>query len=140
MTKQDFDKLLDAVHLRLRYLTATKGEEYSRSDDQLANFRRGAADAGISPLQVWLVLFNKHVDAIKSYIKDGRVRSESIDDRINDAILYLCLFKAMVQESQQPDSGSTRRMCAITKELCDRGCGTDGNCRRLKKELEGAHG
>ncbi len=104
MTKQDFRRLLEDVHVRMCELTAGKGEEYARSDDQLANFKRSAAEAGIHSSQVWLVFFNKHIDAIKHWVKTGdRLNpSEPIDGRIDDAILYLILLKALIDDGKTP--------------------------------------
>lgn len=97
MKKSDFQAMLKSQLNTLLELTATKGEEYSRSDDdQLANFKRWAADAGITPQQVLMIMLNKHLDAIKSHAKSGKVLSEPIYGRISDAILYLLLYNAMV--------------------------------------------
>lgn len=101
MNKTRFQKLLDDTLAELKALTATKGEEYTGSDDQLANFKRQAAEAGLRPEQVWLVFFNKHADSIKSFVRTERVLSEPIVGRIDDAILYLVLLKAMVVEKEE---------------------------------------
>ena len=98
MRKDEFRALVRSTFEEIEALTATKGEEYAASADQLANFRRSAMEAGLTMDQVWLVFFNKHIDAIKSYSKTGRVMSEPIEGRIDDAILYLILFKAIIQE------------------------------------------
>jgi hypothetical protein len=58
-------------------------------------------DAGVTPEQVWVVFFNKHLDAIKYYCRHGKVLSESLDERIDDAILYLLLLKALYHEHQE---------------------------------------
>lgn len=103
MNKADFLKVIDNVYDSMRNLTASKGEEYSRDNDQFANFKRGAADAGITKEQVWQVFFNKHVDSIKSYTSGKVARdqmSERIEDRIDDAILYLTLLRGMVMEDR----------------------------------------
>ena len=105
MRKIDFKSLMENTFSNIRVLTDGKGEEYSRSDDQLANFKRSAAEAGITPLQVWTVFYNKHADAIKDYIRKRSVlsadeirTSEPIECRIDDAILYLCLLKGILRE------------------------------------------
>lgn len=101
-TKQQFQEIMEDTFETLRELTATKGEEYSGNQDQLANFRRSANDAGITPAKAWLVFFNKHIDAIKFHVKNLAVRlSEPIEGRIDDAILYLLLYKAYVIESKR---------------------------------------
>lgn len=104
MNKGQFRGLLNRTFIEMKTLTATKGEDYARSDDQLANFKRSAAEAGVTPEQVWLIFFNKHKDAIVSHVKacgENNLTynpSEPIEGRIDDAILYLCLLKGLVQE------------------------------------------
>lgn len=102
MKKQRFLALLQDQLAELIKLTKTKGEEYARSeDDQLANFKRQAAELGLDPEKVLAVFLNKHLDAIKSFIKTGQVLSEPIQGRIDDAILYLILLKAMIVEKEE---------------------------------------
>ena len=109
MNKQRFKKLIDEQADALRQLTASKGEEYARSDDdQLANFKRQAAEFGLQPEQVLAIYLNKHLDSIKTYIKHKTPTSvyalaEPIEGRIDDAILYLLLLKAMVVEQKEKD-------------------------------------
>lgn len=109
MKKAEFKELLDETHRTLCLLTSTKGEEYSRDDDQLANFRRSAAEAGITEWQAWLVFYNKHADAIKTWIRHGndgpkgKGVSEPIEGRIDDAILYLILLKGLVRSQGKRD-------------------------------------
>jgi hypothetical protein len=100
MKKKRFQSMLHEVFNRMAQLTASKGEEYARSeDDQLANFKRSGAEAGISPEQTWVVFFNKHIDSIKHHIKTPKVElAEPIIGRIDDAILYLILLRAMIVE------------------------------------------
>jgi hypothetical protein len=105
MLKQRFMALLREQLAALIHLTETKGEEYARDeDDQLANFKRQSDELGIgSQERVLMVFLNKHLDAIKNYIKEGQVLSEPIEGRIDDAILYLILLKAMIIEKQEEE-------------------------------------
>jgi hypothetical protein len=100
MKKADFQKLLDEEFEQLRKLVATKGEEYTRSDDQLDNFKRRAEEGSLHPEQVWLVFAGKHYDAICSWIRrEGQVLSdESIESRIRDLQVFLYLLQALVRE------------------------------------------
>ncbi len=105
MKKDRFQRLLVEQLAILKNLTASKGVEYSRSDDdQLANFRRQATELGVGPEKILAVYLNKHLDAIKSFLKTGEVLSEPIYGRIDDAILYLMLLKAMVIDKTAPKS------------------------------------
>ena len=99
MSKTEFQELLAQVCAHMHDLTATKGEEYSRDEDQLANFKRAAVEAGITPQQAWLVFFNKHLDSIKTWVRGGTL-SESIESRIDDALLYLILLRAIVKDGK----------------------------------------
>lgn len=72
-----------------------KGMDYTQGEwekDRLANFRMAARDAGVTVFQSWSVLFSKHLHAIQSYVRNGRVESEPIQGRIHDAINYLILL------------------------------------------------
>lgn len=104
MKTKEFRKTIDQLHERLVKLTETKGEEYKRSEDnQFANFERGAADTGLIREQVLLIYLSKHMDSIKTWIKDlaaskNREYSEPITGRIDDAILYLLLLRGMAED------------------------------------------
>lgn len=81
-----------------------KGRDYTKgSIDRLANFKTAADDAGITPLQAWLVFYNKHHAAICSFVKTGgQSESEPIFGRFVDALNYLrlgwLLAKAVVEK------------------------------------------
>lgn len=106
MKNEDFLVTLTDLHSRLLELSASKGEEYKGADDnQFGNFERSAVDSGVTREQVFLVFFNKHMDAIKTWVRDEaagktRQRSESIIGRFDDAILFLALARAMAIEQQ----------------------------------------
>ena len=111
MKKSRFQKLLNQTFAQMVELTASKGEEYANNAatpdaDQHANFRRLAAELGMTDQQVLSVYLTKHIDAIKSYLKVGRVYSEPIEGRIDDAILYLILLKGMIVEAKELEMGS----------------------------------
>ena len=109
MNKERFQNLIKQQADILYALTASKGEEYSRSDtDQLANFRRQGAELGVEPESIIGVYLNKHLDSIKTYIRMKTAKSvpqmsEPIEGRIDDAILYLLLLKASVVDQQEQD-------------------------------------
>ena len=106
MKHSTFKMLLTQVHEKMVSLTESKGEEYKGAqDNQFGNFERTAQDTGLSREQVWLVFFNKHFDALRTYVRDmatgvERKRSESIVGRIDDAILYLILLRGMVIQNE----------------------------------------
>jgi hypothetical protein len=106
LKKERFQRLLKDQLATLQALSTTKGEEYARAaDDQLANFKRQAEELGVSQDKILAVFLNKHLDAIKYYIKTGETLSEPIEGRIDDAVLYLVMLKAMIVEAYEADRG-----------------------------------
>lgn len=98
-----FHELLNETLQRLIDLTDAKGREYAGSADQLANFKRLGDRLMLEPEQVLLVYLTKHLDAIDTYVRDYSIGaevhlSEPIEGRIDDAILYLCLLKALIRD------------------------------------------
>lgn len=102
-------RLTDLMHKTFKTvleLRVRKGAEYAGDhvDDALANFRRNAKDAGVSMEVCWRIYAGKHWDAISQYVRDTdknyftRERMEPIEGRVDDLIVYLILFKAMVIE------------------------------------------
>jgi hypothetical protein len=104
--RQSFEDLL-----RLRRL---KSGEYSEESDALSNFRRNAKDLGVEMETVWRVYAHKHWDALSLYLRDvqqgtTRERSEPIEGRIDDLLVYLLLLKAILRERE---GGTDRRRAA----------------------------
>lgn len=105
MNTQKFIESIDQLYARLQSLTATKGEEYKRREDnQFSNFERGATTLGLTREQVLMVYLSKHLDSITTYIRDRangqeKVYAEPISGRIDDAILYLLLLRGMTVEN-----------------------------------------
>lgn len=99
MTSAEFEGLLNATFNHLIELTQTKGAEYAHSADQLANFKRLSERLGMTPEAVLMVYLTKHLDSIESYIREPSMcLSEPINGRIDDAILYLCLLKGLIND------------------------------------------
>lgn len=100
---QRYAELIERTFETVRQLGALKGGEYSGDDDRLKNFRRNGDAMGLPMDTIWAVYAGKHWDAIQQYIKDWRtgterVRLEDIAGRADDLIVYLLLFKAMLEE------------------------------------------
>lgn len=107
MQQAQFDVIVDDTFQACRQLLCVKGGEYAGSEDRLGNFKRGANDTGCTPQQVLWVYLSKHLDSIKTFIRDdaanaSRERSEPITGRIDDAINYLVLLKGLVVEKADP--------------------------------------
>lgn len=98
-----YDVLVEQIFNRVKHLSKVKGGEYAGDLDRLANFRRNAEALGLNMETIWSVYAAKHWDAIIQYVKDlqgdtTRPRDEPIEGRVNDLIVYLILFRAMIEE------------------------------------------
>jgi hypothetical protein len=75
-------------------------KEYAHEDDNsFRNFDRLSEDLGISRAQVLWVYLKKHLDGILAHIKGHTSQRENVRGRINDAITYLVLLRAMEDEA-----------------------------------------
>ena len=106
MNDADFNELVGSTIATIQNLMVTKGGEYAGSVDRLANFKRGAALTGATPLQVAFIYASKHYDAIATFVRDeaagtDRPRSEPIEGRLDDLMNYCLLMKGLIQEAKQ---------------------------------------
>lgn len=103
MNSKEFDLLCDDLLFFAEKEARLKRNEYTgHSHDVLDNFKRIASRLGQSPLEVWAVYFNKHVDSINSYVKNGGELSETLESRFADSINYLMLGYALIKEDESP--------------------------------------
>lgn len=101
MKRTQFNKVWDQTNERCRQINRDKGNDYAGDDDAFRNFKEVAARTGQTPQQTWLTYFSKHVMAIETFIKDGKVESEPIEGRIDDCITYLHLLHGMLKEGDE---------------------------------------
>lgn len=98
MTREEFDKFRDKHYALICEINRNKGSDYAGDQDALANFKKQGEDLGLAPEQIWGVLAGKHWSAITTFIKDGDVKSEPIEGRLHDIILYSFLLLGLVEE------------------------------------------
>lgn len=101
MKNRDFEKLVKHFRERQDELIISKGHDYTVGNgdaDRLWNFKTVAGMLGITPMQAVGVYWLKHVLAICTYIKLGKVESEDIDGRFLDESNYNLLANALIHE------------------------------------------
>jgi hypothetical protein len=106
MKYEDFDKLYIKMVEEENKIGKTKALEYTQGD-RLDNFKRIGQELSVNPKMVLWVYLKKHLDSIARYIKSGQTLSESIEERIKDARVYLALLRGLVEEDKE--SLCTRR-------------------------------
>lgn len=103
MTFEDFDKLLDRRMKATVEVLASKAVEYAPGADRLHNFKRAAAITGESPAEVCVGFMAKHLVSVLDIVDSkearlGRVPQERIDEKFGDAINYLILLEALLND------------------------------------------
>jgi len=114
MDNKEFTTLVERTQQETSALLISKGMEYAGSEDRLANFKRGAALTGTTPLQCCFIYMSKHYDSLSTYIKKDAAGfdqhlSEPIEGRINDIINYMFIMKGLIQESTHTQLEQTQR-------------------------------
>jgi hypothetical protein len=127
-----YRKLVERTIERVLELSTLKGGEYAGDEDRLANFRRHGDALEIPMELVWQIYAGKHWDALTQYVRDlrtgmQRARLEPIEGRIDDLIVYLLLFKAILWERQGDAGVVSAANPQGDTERCDRGKQEAGN-------------
>jgi hypothetical protein len=107
MKRSEFIKLISSTFDEISLLNSTKGLEYAGDLDALSNFKEQAQALSLSPEQILIIYAGKHKAALDThwYQLLGEIRkqkkSEPIEGRVNDLILYLILLKAIYKEYKE---------------------------------------
>lgn len=100
MTQDQMKQVMVRVFAECQTLRDAGQKEYAGGEESFGNFNRLAGLLGINRKAVLMVYFTKHFDGIMSYVRGHRSQREDVRGRINDAIVYLCLLRGMVEEEE----------------------------------------
>ena len=106
MTQKEFIETKNYILSKAEDIMNAKQPEYTNKNiDVLHNFKSTAESIGITPMEVWAVFFNKHIQAILSHAGDSNMhQAEPIDSRYADALNYLFLgFAMLVDDANKKD-------------------------------------
>lgn len=78
-----------------------KNADYADAGDVLANIKGAAQQLGLSPEQVALVYFHKHIQALTKGMLGQELQSESLEERFVDAENFLAILWALYWESRE---------------------------------------
>lgn len=101
MTKEEVEIVVNELLEDCKNIRNSKGVSYSGKEDKLGNFKRIAATLNIPIEQVWFVYYQKHADALASFLRGEYNDSESIKGRVEDLINYLFLLGAILREQKK---------------------------------------
>ena len=103
MTQEEFNQAYDMLCEDAMNIRLAKQPEYTLENvDVLNNFKQSALRAGVSPMQVWSIFFDKQLSSIQAHIKNPNlVQAEPLDSRWADLYNYLLLGFALYKESDE---------------------------------------
>ena len=108
MKRSEMADVMERVFEEMRGLRRDGQAEYAHDESSaFANFERVARFLDGAPIcreTVLLVYLFKHLDGIISWIKGHRSQRENVRGRLNDAGVYLCLLRGMIEETEAMDS------------------------------------
>lgn len=97
-----FNALVEKQLQACRDVLVPKGAEYSRNGERLHNFKRAAAQLGVTPEQALLGMEVKHRTSLLDMVDDvasGTLPSMAVlDEKVTDSINYLLLLKGLLSE------------------------------------------
>jgi hypothetical protein len=120
MHYERMSELIEREFDAIRELRATKGLEYAGELDTLADFKDVAEETGTTPFQVWATYVKKHQRAIDTFIREGGVKSESIESRIRDVVVYHLLLLGLIEdESPVAEADTMMRVVVQPGTFCN---------------------
>ncbi len=107
MTPEQFEKSFDGQVYRCRETLIEKAKEYA-TDDRLHNFNVAAMMQSTTPRDALCGMMAKHIVSIFDLSRDEQLAPMYIwNEKIGDAINYLFLLKAVVEEEHCYDMAVT---------------------------------
>jgi len=101
MTREEMAAQMDKVFEECQKFYKAGQLEYAHeSDNAFRNFEQLAKDLSLDREKVLWIFLKKHLDGILSWINGHRSQRESVQGRIGDAIVYLCLLSGMAEETE----------------------------------------
>jgi hypothetical protein len=113
MKASAFNGIVKGTIKTIKNLEQSKGNDYAGKEDRLANFKE-LEHIGLAPENTCMVHLQKHYGTIQRYVdkltsgQDSQM-SQPVEERIDDAILYLILLKGLIQERQELASSRDSR-------------------------------
>lgn len=105
MTNREFETYLEERLQMIRNTLSHKAKEYSNGKDRMHNFNVAATLQGCTPERALFGMAAKHLVSVSDLVwalDDDAIQPKPTldmwDEKIGDAVNYLCLLDAMIQE------------------------------------------
>ena len=96
--------VMDSIWEKVLKTRDSGQEEYAHDEKNVfANFERAANLLCVNREKILMTYLLKHIDGIAAYANGHKSQREDVTGRIADAIVYLCLLWAMVDEGRESE-------------------------------------
>ena len=104
MTQSHMHKFMDHIWHKITRMRDAGQKEYAHDEKNVfANFERAANLLCVNREKILMTYLLKHIDGIAAYANGHKSQREDVTGRITDAIVYLCLLWAMVDEGRESE-------------------------------------
>ena len=94
-------KLMNKIWSQVQQTRDDGQKEYAHTEDNVfANFDRVGSLLEIGSERTLMVYLLKHIDGITAHLNGHKSQREDVRGRIKDAIVYLMLLWAMIEEKE----------------------------------------
>ena len=100
MNKKHYDEFAKYMVSEIQQTRNAGQKEYAREENVFDDFIETAKLSGNSPAGVVFTFLNKHIRGIASWVRGNDSQREHVTGRIKDAIVYLQLLWAMIEEDE----------------------------------------
>lgn len=100
MKQKEFEAIFRAQLKRCEHTLVTKGREYA-TEDRLYNFKVAGALQSETPAEALCGMMAKHIVSIFDLVREKDVPMDVWDEKIGDALNYLFLLRAVVEEKSE---------------------------------------
>ena len=102
MKYEKMTHLMNSIWKQIQQTRDDGQKEYAHDKDNVfANFDRVGSLLSITSEKTLMVYLLKHIDGITAYLAGHKSQREDVRGRIKDAIVYLILLWAMVEERDE---------------------------------------
>ena len=102
MNYKKMTNLMNSIWKQVQQTRDDGQKEYAHDNDNVfANFDRVGSLLSITSEKTLMVYLLKHIDGITAYIAGHKSQREDVRGRMKDAIVYLMLLWAMVEERNE---------------------------------------
>ena len=119
MNKDHYDEFAKYMEAEIASTRDAGQNEYASPNNVFEDFVQTAELTGTTPAMVLYTFLNKHMRGIGAYVRGVKSQREHVSGRIKDAIVYLQLLWAMVEEEESTHDKGTNAHLDEIEELQD---------------------